>query len=249
MMIFLRQVAFNIAFYGSMALFCIILTPMMLLPRDMFVKYGLNSFFKMAHLLEKYIIGLDFEVRGLENLPKEKSFLIAAKHYSAYETFKLNLLFGNAAIIMKKELQYIPLWGWLAMRANMIFVERGSGKSIDTILSGALRVKEEGRPLAIFPQGTRVPVDGTPDQYPYKKGILRMYEATNLPIMPMATNSGLFWAKKAFYKYPGTAVFEFLPVIPAGLPAQDVMTRIQDSIETASNRLIAEARAKEVMPQ
>src|SRR5690606_17772328 len=108
MILFLRQILFNIAFYGSMALFCILLTPMMLLPRAVFIRYGLNSFFKTAHLLEKYIIGLDYEIRGLENLPKEKSYLIAIKHYSAYETFKLNLLFGNAAIILKKELQYIP---------------------------------------------------------------------------------------------------------------------------------------------
>lgn len=244
MILFLRQVFFNIMFYGTMALFCIWLTPAMALPRPLYIKC-LNSFFKTAHLLEKYIIGLDFEVRGRENLPKEKAFLVAAKHNSLYETFKLNLIFEDTAIIMKKELQYIPLWGWLAMRANMLFVERGSAKSIQTILDGAKRVKAEGRPLVIFPQGTRTPVDGTPDKYPYKRGIVRMYEATDLPVVPMATNSGLFWARKAFYKYPGKVIFEILPPIPPGLSGDELMARIQDSVETASNRLVAESRQKD----
>jgi len=92
MIIFIRQILFNIAFYGATTIFCIVLTPAMLLPRPIFI-IGLNSYFKSVHLIEKYVLGLDFEVRGKENIPTSGSFIVAAKHYSAYETMKLHLLF------------------------------------------------------------------------------------------------------------------------------------------------------------
>ncbi|MEK7801752.1 MAG: lysophospholipid acyltransferase family protein [Pseudomonadota bacterium] len=241
MLLRLRQIVFNMAFYSTIIFFCFALLPAMLLPRTAYIRC-LNLFFKSVYLCEKYILGLDYEVRGLENIPKEKAFLIAAKHCSAYETFKLNLLFQDTAIINKKELQYIPLWGWIAKRAGMIFIERGTSKGLQSLINGAKRVKAEGRPLVIFPQGTRVPVDSTAEKYPYKRGVVRVYEATEQSILPIATNSGLFWPKGAFYIKPGKVIFECLPVIPSGLAGDDVLIRLQDSIETASHRLVAEGR-------
>lgn len=243
MILYLRQIAFNIAFYSTIIFFCFALLPAMLLPRDAYIRC-LNLFFKSIYIIEKYILGLDYEVRGLENVPKEKAFIIAAKHSSTYETFKLNLLFKDTAIINKKELQYIPLWGWIAKRAGMIFIERGTSKGFQSLIDGAKRVKVEGRPLVIFPQGTRVPVDSTAEEYPYKRGVVRVYEATGQSVLPVATNSGLFWPKGAFYIKPGKVIFEYLPVIPAGLSGDAILAQIQDRIESASHRLVAEARSQ-----
>lgn len=238
MTLFIRQILFNVVFYGATTIFCIILTPAMLLPRPIFI-IGLNSYFKSVHLIEKYILGLDFEIRGKEHIPATGSFIVAAKHYSAYETMKLHLLFFDPAIIMKKELSRIPLWGWLAMKAKMIFIDRGSREiALNSIVAGAKRVEAEGRPLVIFPQGTRVAIDDTPDRKPYKGGIIRMYEATHQPILPLAMNSGLYWKKNAFFKYPGKVIFEFLPPIPSGLSGADALARLQEALETKSNELV-----------
>jgi 1-acyl-sn-glycerol-3-phosphate acyltransferase len=239
MITFIRQILFNIAFYGGTIAFCIVLTPAMLLPRPIFI-IGLNSYFKSVHLIEKYILGLDFEVRGKENIPTTGSFIVAAKHYSAYETMKLHLLFFDPAIIMKKELSRIPLWGWLAMKAKMIFIDRGSREiALASIVAGAKRVEAEGRPLVIFPQGTRVALTDTPANKPYKGGIVRMYEATSQPILPLAMNSGIYWKKNAFFKSPGKVIFEFLPAIPSGLKSADALAQLQTALETKSNELVA----------
>lgn len=240
MIIFLRQILFNIVFYGATILFCILLTPLMILPRHVFM-IGLNFYFKCVHLIEKYILGLDFEVRGTEHIPKQGGFILAAKHYSAYETMKIHLLVKDPAIIMKKELSYIPLWGWLAMKGRMIFINRGSRETaINSIVEGAKRIQKEGRPLVIFPQGTRVALDDTPEKKPYKGGIIRMYETTSQPIIPLAMNSGIFWKKNAFFKYPGKVIFEFLAPIPAGLSGADALAKLQIALEKKSNELIAE---------
>lgn len=245
MLIFIRQILFNVVFYGATILFCIILTPAMILPRNLFVK-GLNTYFHSVHLIEKYVLGLDFEIRGAEHIPKSGAFLVAAKHYSAYETMKLHVLFNDPAIIMKKELSYIPLWGWLAMKARMIFIDRGSAATaLRCMLEGAKRIEHEGRPLVIYPQGTRVSTTDTPAEKPYKRGLIKIYEATHQPILPLAMNSGLFWKKKAFFKYPGKVIFEFLPIIPTGLPAADVMEKLQIAIETKSSELVKESTQNE----
>lgn len=239
-MLFIRQILFNILFYSFTAVLCVVLLPFTLLPRRRYI-FFLTLYFKFVHVLEKYVLGLDFVVRGAENIPASGAFIVAAKHYSAYETMKPHVLFHDPAIIMKNELKYIPIWGWLAVKARMIFINRRAGSTaLKSIIEGAKRIKREGRPLVIFPQGTRVGVEDTPLTKPYKGGVIRVYEAAELPILPLAMNSTLFWKKKAFFKYPGKVIFEFLPVIPAGLKGSEAMERLKDALETNSNRLIAE---------
>jgi 1-acyl-sn-glycerol-3-phosphate acyltransferase len=207
---------------------------------------GLNGYFKSVHVVEKYVLGLDFEIRGAEFVPTSGGFIVAAKHYSAYETMKIHLLFNDPAIIMKKELSYIPLWGWLATKGRMIFIDRGARDvALKSIVNGAKRIEREGRPLVIFPQGTRVSITDTPAHKPYKGGIARMYEATHQPILPLATNSGLYWKKNAFLKYPGKVIFEFLPPIPPGLSGQEALAKIEMLIEERSSKLVAEAIAND----
>lgn len=244
MPLIVRQIAFNLIFYVFTAVCCILYVPFALMPRPIYVVV-LRRYFLNVHLIEKYVLGLDYEIRGGENLPPPGTPYIAAiKHYSEYETMKLYPLFHDPAIILKKELTYIPFWGWLLMRADMIAIKRSAGdQALKSIVDGALRLMKNGRPITIFPQGTRVSIHDTTSQKPYKRGgILKMYQATGLPIIPVATNSGYFWPKNAFFKKPGKVVFEFLPPLQPGLPTSEVMDRLERGIEEHSSRLVKEAQ-------
>ena len=215
-MIFLRSTLFNLAFYGITALACILCLPGLFLPRQgVFVI--IRSFVKSVYFLEKHIIGLDYEVRGSENIPVEGAYIVAAKHQSAYETLKLHILFEYPAVILKQELLKIPLWGWFLARSEPIAINRSQGKKASQqIIEGAKNVEKQNRPIIIFPQGTRVYPWQTTKEKPYKGGIIKIYEATQMPIIPLALNSGMFWPRKSWIKKPGTVIFQFLPPIHQG---------------------------------
>lgn len=240
-MIIFRSILFNIAFYICTLVACIVLLPFLVLPYQSYWKV-LNYYFKMIYVLEKYIIGLDYEVRGTEHLPKDGAYLVAAKHQSAYETMKLALLFDMPGIILKKELVRIPLWGWFALKADMIPIDRKSRETaLSSLTDGALKFKNQGRPAVIFPQGTRVPVG---EKKSYKGGILRMQEATGLKVIPLAMNSGLFWPKKSFIKKPGVVTFEFLPELEMQENQKATLKVMESILEPRTDALVAEAREK-----
>lgn len=240
----LRCLLFNFMFYVIWTpLICIGGMPSLLLPRKYPVAVS-RLYLDGVYYLEKWILGLDYELRGLENRPPDgTAYLAAAKHYSAYETTKLLRLFGDPTIILKKELLYLPLFGWYLKRLEVIALDRGNRESATkSLYDGARRMRDQHRPIAIFPQGTRVALTATPKEKPYKGGIAKLYTELNMPILPVALNSGLYWPRNSFWKKPGKVIIEYLPMIPPGLPAQDVMKMLEDQIETASNRLVEEGR-------
>ncbi len=231
----IRSIIFNIVYYGSTAVICIAYIPMVLLPTRYFIKC-LKAYFCYVAFLEKYIMGLNYKILGQEHLPKNGSYIVAAKHQSAYETLKLYVLFDSPAIILKRELFNIPIWGWLAKKAGHIGIDRSNRQtSVQSINEGALRVAKENRPIVIFPQGTRVPIG---IKKPYKKGVSHIAKAANLDIIPLAMNSGFFWAKNAFWKKSGTVTFQFLPPIPAGTSNDKIMDILETDLENASNELV-----------
>ncbi|MCB9991682.1 MAG: 1-acyl-sn-glycerol-3-phosphate acyltransferase [Rhodospirillales bacterium] len=242
-MILLRATLFNIIFYGANALACIVCLPGLLLSREgAFVI--IRSYVRSIHFLEKYILGLDYEVRGLEHLPKDGSFIVAAKHESAYETFKLHILFDDPAVVLKQELLRIPLWGKFLQRIHPIAIDRSKGRmASQQVIDGAQRVAKEGRPIIIFPQGTRVYTWQTVKDRPYKSGAMRMYAATDMPIIPLALNSGVYWPRKGWIKRPGKVIFEFLPPIPQGRDPETIMPELESRLEGASKALEHEAYA------
>lgn len=243
MMIFLRSTLFNIMMYGVTAVMCILCLPGLLLPPEK--RMGIvRLFVGTVYMLERAILKLDYEVRGAEHLPSSGSYIVAAKHQSAYETMKLHILWDNPAIVLKQELLRIPLWGRYLAMIGPIAIDRSSGKeSMAQIIEGAQRVKKEGRPMVIFPQGTRVGADVTPLEKPYRPGVARMQEETALPIVPLALNTGVFWPKHKWCKRGGTVIFEFLPPIMPGQPAKDVLVMVENILERESARLRDEARA------
>lgn len=203
-----------------------------------FITHIVERWERHVYGLEKFILGLDYEIRGLENLPSEGPYLIAAKHQSPYETLKLHILFDRPAIVLKQELLNIPLFGAYLKKADLIAIDRSTPQeAIESIQRGAKQAAEDKRPIVIFPQGTRVdPFTGSSEKR-YKIGIMRIQEATDLPIIPLALNCGLFWPRKGWLKHPGTAVFEFLPPITVKGDRSKSLKVLENTLEEASNRL------------
>lgn len=240
---FFRSTIFNLCYYILIAVSCILLLPALILPRRFFLGV-VHYFVHTTSFLERMILGLKYEIRGLENLPKDGKFIIAAKHQSAYETTKLHILFKDPAIVLKRELLKIPLWGWYLAKSDQIAINRSTPKkAIESIKSEANRMAAQNRPIIIFPQGTRVAPETIADTKPYKIGVVRVQEATRLPIIPMAINTGTFYPRNAWIKKPGTVIFEFLKPIDFidGTEPNITLKKIETAVEQTSNNLRQEA--------
>ena len=241
-MIVLRSIIFNIIFYVNLTLFLILGSWLFLCPR-MWAIRALQVWARSSLWLLKLICNIDIEVRGRENILAVPC-LVAGKHQSFWETFAVLPLFDDPCMVLKRELTFIPLFGWFCLKFEMIAVERSAGSA--ALRKLVARGKEEiarGRAIIIMPEGTRRGVDDPPD---YKPGAAALYNALCVPCVPFGLNSGLFWPRRKFLRNPGTIVIEFLPAIPAGLPRKEFQKRLETAIETSSTRLISEARAPSV---
>lgn len=210
-----------------------LLSGALLLPRKQTVK-GVEIWLGTVAWVENHLGGIDYKVIGRENIPKG-ACIIASKHQSEWETFKMHLLLKDPAIVLKRELLNIPLIGWWMSRSGSIAIDRSARtKAISGMTLAARKAAAEGRPIVIFPEGTRVAVG---ESRPYKSGVAALYQDLNIPVVPLALNSGLLWSKNSFFKKPGTVTVEFLPPIPPGLPRDEMMQKLRDTLEPAALRL------------
>jgi len=236
----MRSLAFNVIGFTWTALMMIALLPLLAAPRRWLIAGG-RVWIRVLFWLLRRIVGLDHEVRGRENLPDEP-FLIAAKHQSAWDTLVFPLIFADPAYILKRELTWSPPFGWYLLRHGAIPIDRAGGAaSLRRMLRGARATVRQGRPLIIYPEGTRKPPDGGGDYHP---GVAALYRDLDLPVVPIALNSGVFWGRHAFRKHPGRMVMEILPPIEPGLDRRTFMRRLGDSLEPATQRLVREARGE-----
>ena len=235
-----RSILFNISFFIAHVGLVLMMGIFSWLP-ERAVVWMLEFTMKTFAFLERYVLGLRYEVKGLENLPKTGAYIFASKHQSIWETYKLHILFRNPAVIMKSELMKIPAWGALARKVESIGVDRGAGaSSLKSLIRGGRRAKERGRAIVIFPQGTRL----APDDYrPYKYGVAALYEALQVPLVPAALNSGIYWPRHSFFKRSGTIQVEILPPIPPGLKGAVALQQLEEVLEPAAKRLADEAKA------
>ena len=234
----LRSILFGILFYATTVLFLVFGLPLLVLPRE-WAMAALKLHARTELWLLKHIVGLDFEVRGLDKLP-EAPFLVASKHQSAWETFALTPLFSDPALFMKRELFWIPVHGWFSYKFGMIPVDRDKGAAaLRRMLNVAKERIATGREIIMFPEGTRRPPGAPPE---YKTGIALLYSGLGVPCVPVALNSGVFWARRSWTRKPGKIVVEILDPIPPGLPKVEFLSRLQEAIETASNTLLAETK-------
>ena len=238
----IRSILFNVFFYTITTFACLLFIPALLFPRGITL-WITRLWLGIVSCLERCILGLTFEIRGQEFLPENGSYIVAAKHQSAYETMKLHYLFTDPTIVLKKELLRIPIFGGFLKKIGVIAIDRSSKeKAIKSIINGAKEMQDQERAIIIFPQGTRVSITDTTKDKPYKGGIVKMYSNTDMPIIPLALNSGMFWERNSFIKKSGKVVFEFLPPIKSGLPDKQVMQALENKIETKSMSLMLEAK-------
>jgi 1-acyl-sn-glycerol-3-phosphate acyltransferase len=236
-----RSLLFNVLFYVTTTLFVVLGSPLLLAPRS-WAMAALKVHGRFELWLLKAIAGTKLEVRGAEKLPAGPC-LVASKHQSAWETFALIPQFRDPALLMKRELFWIPFHGWFSHKFQMIPVDRDKGPAaLRRMLREARKRIADGREIIIFPEGTRRPPGAPPD---YKTGVVLLYDALDVPCVPVALNSGLFWPRRSLMRRPGTIVVEFLDPIPPGLPKTAFLEQLTGAIETASNRLLAEAEAEE----
>lgn len=233
----LRSILFAPVFYINTALFLVIGSFLLLGPRR-YAMMGLKAHAIATLWLLRLVVGTRMEVRGREKLP-QAPYLVASKHQSAWDTFALIPIFSDPAIVMKAELRHIPFYGWFSRKFQHVFVERARGSAALRKLERDAKARAQvGREIVIFPEGTRRAPGAEPA---YKSGVLALYEQLDLPCVPVALNSGLYWPRRKLMRYPGTIIVEILDPLPPGLPRAEFRSELEARIETASGRLIVEA--------
>ena len=240
MAILVRSIAFNVLFYLNTLVHLIAGLPTFFMPYRAIVGVA-KSWGRVNLVLLRVVAGVDYEIRGRDKIPKGP-LIVASKHQSAWETFALLPLLENPLFILKRELQWIPVFGWLTIKGRMVPVDRGGGSQALVAMIERARIElADNRQLIIFPEGTRRPAGAEPR---YKIGVAHLYAAEGVPCVPIALNSGLFWPRRSLLRFPGTVVVEILDPIPTGLSKEAFFERLQSDIEGATGRLIAEGRVK-----
>ena len=240
-MTLLRSVVFDVTFYLWTALLCLLALPALLVSQRAAASIS-ELWAIVSLLLLRLIVGLSYEVRGRDNLP-DGAVIVALKHQSAWETIALWVLLKNPAIVLKQSLARIPVFGWYMKKGQAIVIDRDAGpRALRPMVAAARSAVAEGRPIAIFPEGTRTPAGV---RRPYQPGVAALYMQLGLPIVPVALNSGLFWGRRSFLKRSGRILVEFLPPIEPGLDRRRVMTELERRIEGATAMLIAESKRAE----
>jgi 1-acyl-sn-glycerol-3-phosphate acyltransferase len=235
-----RSIIFNIAFYVNLILFLLVGSVFFFTPRKWSI-WALKVWARSSLWLLKDICNTHIEVRGLSHVP-QGPLLVAGKHQSLWETFAVLPCFDDPCMVLKKELSWIPFFGWFIYKFRMIAVERSAGSAaLRKLLARGVAELADGRQIIIMPEGTRQSPDAPPD---YKSGAAALYGTLGCACLPFALNSGLFWPRRKFLRYPGTIFLEFLPPIPSGLPRKAFQERLELDIETATTRLVAEGRER-----
>ena len=232
----IRSLTFNVVFYLNLIVFLLAGVIYFFTPRKWSIR-ALQFWAKVNLWWMRVIVGTTYEVRGLENIP-DGACLLIGKHQSLWETFALLSMVDDPAIVLKRELTFIPVFGWFAIKFQMIAVDRGAGaKALRNLMKSAQKSIDQKRQIVIFPEGTRKSPGAEPD---YKPGAAALYLNLKVPAVPFGLNSGLYWPRRKFLRYPGTIIVEFGPAIEAGLKRKVYGPQSQDAIEAITNRLVDE---------
>jgi 1-acyl-sn-glycerol-3-phosphate acyltransferase len=234
--ILLRSILFNLLFYLNLLVHLLLAMPTLVMPYRAVV--GVAKMWGRTNLcLLRHACRLDVEWRGLEKIPPG-GIILAAKHQSAWETFALLTLLDDPVFILKRELMWIPVFGWCLWKGGMIPVDRGAGRSALTAMAKRARAAiAAGRQIIIFPEGTRRPAGAAPK---YKFGVAFLYADCDAPCVPVALNSGLYWPRRRFLRFPGKICVEILDPIQPGQDRNAFFAELEQRMEAATARLVAE---------
>jgi len=236
-MLLVRSLIFNFFLYAGIVSVFIIALPALFLPSKFTLLFGKFLGHYVIFIL-KIFLNTKVEFKGENNIPKTEKYFVASAHQSMFETFALQAVLDYPVFILKKELLRIPLFGLYLKKIKSIEIVRDTTTkdNLNFFDKVAEIVKNENRPLLIFPQGTRIK---TGERVPFKKGVGRIYEALNISCVPIALNSGKIWPKAGIIKYPGKITISFLEPIKPGLKRDDFIkileNRIYDEINNISN--------------
>lgn len=219
--------------------FALVTLPVLLLPPRASISVQ-RSWARSVLWMLRVVAGITYEIRGQENLPRG-GILIAAKHQSTWDTIIFLLADTPPAFVLKKELLRIPVYGWYCLRTGMVPIDRAGGANAMRAMLRAARARvAEGRPLVIFPEGTRVPPG---EHRALQPGVAGLYRQLDMPVVPVALNSGLVWPKSGFRRTDFRITLEYLPPIAPGLPKKEFLAALEKSITEGTNRLMAEGGA------
>ena len=229
----MRTTLFLILFYGWTTLAGLLVLPLLLGPPEPLRAYS-RFWVRVTLWLLRITVGLSHRVVGRENIPAGPA-LFAIKHQSAWETLAINLIIRDPAIVLKRELTWIPIFGWYLLRTGQTAINRSGGMStLRDMVKAAREALADGRSIVIYPEGTRV---APGSRQTYHAGIAALHGALDVPVVPVAVNSGVFWPHRMLGLRPGVITIEFLPPLPAGLPRRDFVQTLETAIETACDRL------------
>ena len=238
MSVIVRSVLFNVLFYLNLAVWLMVAMPTLLLPYRYLYVVG-RGWARTNLWLLRVICGIKVDFRGRDKIPRG-GHIVASKHQSVWETFALLLCIEDPTFILKRELMWIPLFGWCMWKAQMIPVNRGArGPALAAMTERAKIELGRGRQIVIFPEGTRRPPGAEPQ---YKLGVAHLYAETGVPCLPVALNSGLFWPRRSFRRFPGTVVVQVCDPIAPGLDKSEFLAKLRDAIESATAKLVEEGK-------
>lgn len=236
-----RSLAFSALFYLNLTLHMVVALPLLVLPHSVHLVF-IRSYSRTSLWLLRVICGIRVEWRGREKIP-QGACLVACKHQSAWETFALYAVLADPAYVLKRELMWIPLFGWHMWKAGLIPIDRGAGMAaLSRMTARARAALARDRQVVIFPEGTRCRPGA---EAAYKSGVAHLYSRSGVPCVPLALNSGLFWPRRSFYRFPGTILVEALDPIAPGLEPRTFLARLQNVLEEATARLIRESEASD----
>jgi 1-acyl-sn-glycerol-3-phosphate acyltransferase len=240
-MILIRSILFNTAFYLNLIVQMLVFTPYYFLaPRDK--AWFVPRFWSRSSLwLQEMLAGTKSEIGGLENLP-DGPFILAPKHQSFWDAIAFFPYLKDPLYILKRELMWIPFFGWYILRMRMIPVDRGK-RSVAlkaVIKATGVEMTRANRQLIIYPEGTRRAPGDAPS---YKYGIVELYVGLGLPVVPVAHMAGLYWPRRRFLRFPGTIRARFLPPIEAGLDRDVFLARLIRETEAACDQILIEIAA------
>jgi len=232
LMIWLRSWGYFFLFLAWTVFSSIILLPTLIKPR--WTLHGIRFWIGGIMVLARTVCGITCRVEGREHVPPG-ACIIAAQHQASFETFRLFMDIEHPIFILKRELTWIPFIGWYMNRAGFVGIDRSAGAgAMRKMLRESQSALEAGYQAVVFPEGTRVPVGET---RPYRPGIAALYAYCDVPMIPMALNSGFFWGKTRVLKMPGEIVFRFLPALPRGLDKDTMLIELRSRLEAADSPL------------
>ncbi len=224
----IRNISFSLSFFIGIILISIIFIPTLLMPQKI-VLFGGKLMGYWAQICLKIFLSTKITIKGQENIVKDEKFFIAASHQSMFETFFLQTIFNSPVFILKKELLYVPIFGWYLKKIGSISIKRDQISKDNLSFFEDIKkiIKNTDRPIIIFPQATRVPPLERPQ---FKKGAARIYKELNIKCQPIAINSGFVWPKKGRKKSNKEITVSVLKPINPGLEKDEFIKNLEKDI-------------------